>query len=396
MKIKENYNHTIYACFGGSTTQAIVNNFVPLLFVTFSTQFSISLDKISLLVLFNFVTQLFVDICAPKIADKIGVRACVVASQAFVAAGLIGLSIFPTILPDPFIGLIIAVVLYACGGGLVEVFVSPIVNACPSKHKQATMSLLHSFYCWGQVFVVLVSTIFFSVFQITNWYILSLLWAILPLLDAIYLSRVPIPPLTEEGQSGIGIKELLHSRVFLLAILAMICSGACEMAMGQWASAFAEIGLKVSKTLGDLAGPCMFAVLMGISRVLHAKIAHKTELRKIMTGSGIICILGYILSAFSSWAIAGLIGCALCGLGVGIMWPGILSITAERIPKGGATMFAALALAGDIGCISGPTIVGFLANALSGDLKAGLAVAICFPVLLTISILFLTKKIKSN
>lgn len=391
MKKTLSYQHTIYTCFGGSATQATVNNFVPLLFVTFSTQFSIPLDQIALLASINFITQLIVDICAPKVCSKIGLRACVVLSQVFVAAGLIGLAVLPAMLPLPYLGLALSVILYACGGGLVEVFVSPIVQACPSKHKQATMGLLHSFYCWGQVFVVLASTAFFFFFHISNWFILAVLWAILPILDAICFALVPIPALTEDGSQGLKPRQLLQSKTFLLAVLAMMGAGACEMAMAQWASAFAETGLHVSKTIGDIAGPCAFAVLMGLSRVVYAKLSQQIHLNKMMTLSGGICVLGYLLAALSPWAAGGLVGCALCGLGVGIMWPGTLSLTAEKMPAGGASMFAGLALAGDIGCVCGPALVGLMSR-VTGELKTGMLISIIFPITLTIAVYFITRR----
>lgn len=389
-RLRENYNHTLYACFIGYIIQAIVNNFAPLLFLTFQREFHISLEKIALLISFNFGVQLIVDFLAAGFVDKIGYRICVVMAQVFSCIGLISLAILPDLMPDPFYGLLLAVMIYAIGGGLIEVLVSPIVEACPTKRKEAAMGLLHSFYCWGHAAVILLSTLFFAVCGIENWRILACLWAIVPLLNSIYFSQVPISSFTEED-GGMSIKELVRSRMFWFMVILMICAGACEQGISQWASAFAEAGLNVSKTVGDLAGPCAFAVLMGLSRVVYAKMSEKISIYKYMLVCGIICLISYLTASLSPSPFISLVGCALCGLSVGVMWPGSFSLSAKNIPAGGTAMFAFLALAGDLGCSSGPGVVGFVSGLAGGNMKTGVLSGIVFPIALILTLLYLMK-----
>lgn len=394
LNIKNNYNHTVFACYFGYVVQAIVNNFAPLLFLTFRDEFGISLQKITSLVTINFLFQLFIDVVAAKAVDKIGYRKCIVAAQIFSSIGIIGLGIFPDIFPNAYSGLIVSILLYATGGGLIEVLVSPIVEACPIKAKKAAMSLLHSFYCWGHLFVVLVSTLFFFVFGIENWRVLTVIWVTIPFLNAFYFSQVPIATLTEAGQE-MSLKQLFSSKQFLLFIVIMVCAGASEQGMSQWASAFAEEGLKVSKTVGDLAGPSLFAITMGSSRILYSKISEKTDLNKYMTSCAILCVVAYALATFSGNPVFSLIGCAICGFSVGVMWPGAFSLASESFVRGGTAMFAILALAGDFGCSFGPTVVGVATGILNDDLKKGVFAAVVFPLLLIIS-LQVMKKLKTK
>lgn len=391
-KIKNDYGHTIYASYVGYITQAIVNNFVPLLFLTFQSQYDISLEMLGLLVTINFGVQLFVDFIAAKFIDKIGYRIAIVAAHIFSGAGLIGLAVFPEILP-PYAGIVLAIVFYAVGGGILEVLVSPIVEACPTTKKEAAMSLLHSFYCWGHVFVVLASTLFFTLAGIENWKWMAVIWSVVPFANAVYFSLVPIANIVEDGK-GMSIKELFKNKTFWILFLLMICSGASEQGMSQWASAFAESGLKVSKTVGDLAGPCLFALLMGLSRALYAKLSDKISLKAAMVGSGCLCIVCYLLAAFAPHPALGLIGCAVCGFSVGIMWPGTFSLASNSLPAGGTAMFAFLALAGDLGCGSGPTIVGAVAERFGDNLKIGVLSAIVFPILLVVVNMLLKNKSK--
>lgn len=385
MSIRNNYKHTIAASYIGYITQAIVNNFAPLLFLTFHKIYGIPLGQIGLLVTLNFGTQLLVDFVSAKYVDRIGYRISVVAAHIFAAAGLIGLGILPDIMPAPYLGICMAVVLYAIGGGLTEVLISPIVEACPTDGKSAAMSLLHSFYCWGCVLVVVVSTVLFTVMGIDSWRTVACLWAIIPVFNAFYFSQVPIASLVEDGE-GMTIGDLLRSKVFWIFALLMVCSGASEQSMSQWASAFAESGLRVSKTVGDLAGPCFFSILMGIARVVHAKFAEKLELSKYLGLCSVICIGSYLIAALSPIAALSLVGCGICGFSVGAMWPGTFSLASEKCPKGGTAMFALLALAGDTGCSLGPTVVGFVSAGFHDDLKSGLLAAIVFPVMLIIGL----------
>lgn len=391
MKVRENYNHTIYACYIGYITQAIVNNFAPLLFLTFQSTYSISIDKITFLVTMNFGVQLIVDFLAAKFVDKIGYRTCVVTAHIFSAIGLAGLAILPSMFGNHYIGLLISIFFYAIGGGLIEVLVSPIVEACPTEKKEAAMSLLHSFYCWGHVLVIISSTLFFMFIGIEHWRILACLWAIIPLINAFYFFNVPIQTLVEEDE-GISIRGLFKVKIFWVLLLLMICAGASEQAMSQWASAFAEAGLNVSKTIGDLAGPCSFAILMGCSRVFYSKFSEKIKLKNFMIISGVLCIVSYLIASLATNPIIGLIGCGLCGLSVGVLWPGTFSIASRTLRTGGTAMFAFLALAGDVGCSLGPTVVGTVSGAFQDDLKIGFLVAIIFPVFLILGLAYCNKK----
>lgn len=390
MTKQKNYKKTLLACYLGFVTQAISANFTPLLFLTFRESYGITLDKIAMIPLVFYLTQLFVDFAATKFADKIGYRTCVVASQILSAVGLVLMAVLPELFASPFVGIIIAVVLYAIGSGLIEVLVSPIVEACPFENKDGMMSLLHSFYCWGAMGVILGSTLFFAVFGIENWKILTFIWALVPLYNTFNFIKCPIERLVEDGES-MSIGKLLKTPIFWLMIILMVCSGASEASMAQWASAFTESAIGVSKTVGDLAGPCLFALFMGISRILYGKFSEKLDLTKIMLVCGLMCACCYLLAALSPLPVLGLSGCALCGLAVGIMWPGSVSISSQACPKGGTAMFAFLALAGDLGAMVSPAMVGSISEKLGGNLKTGLLVATVFPVILVGNLIVLNK-----
>ncbi|MBQ2935277.1 MAG: MFS transporter [Lachnospiraceae bacterium] len=384
--MKNGYNKTIISCFVGYIVQAIINNFIPLLFLTFQNSYGISLGKITLLVTFNFGAQLVVDILAIGFVDKIGYRASMIIAHVFAAAGLVSLTVLPELFADPFVGLLLSVMIYAVGGGLLEVLVSPVVEACPTDNKEKAMSLLHSFYCWGHVGVVLLSTLFFQLCGIGNWKILAILWAIVPLLNAVAFTKVPMAQLLEEGDTGLSMKELASMKMFWVLMLMMLCAGASEQAVSQWASALAEKGFGISKTLGDLIGPMAFAILMGSSRAYYGKFGDKINLEKFMIGSSILCIISYLMISLIPIPALGFLGCALCGLSVGIMWPGTFSVASASMPRGGTAMFALLALAGDMGCSSGPTFVGFVSGAFGDNLKLGVLAAIIFPTLLILGV----------
>lgn len=387
------YQRTLTACYLGFVTQSISANFAPLLFLTFQSTYGISLDRIALIPVVFYLTQLLVDLGASRFVDKIGYRICVVASQVVSAAGLVLLAVLPEILPAPFPGILIAVVFYAIGSGLVEVLVSPIVEACPFENKDGMMSLLHSFYCWGAVGVILGSTLFFAVFGTENWRILTLIWALVPLVNIFQFLTCPIERLVEEG-GNLPLRRLLRLPLLWLMILLMICSGASEATMAQWASAFTESALGVSKTIGDLAGPCLFAVFMGIARMLYGKMSGKLNLVRTMLFSGILCVACYLLASLSPLPLLGLTGCALCGFSVGIMWPGTISLSSQKCPQGGTAMFAFLALAGDFGGTVSPAIVGGFSELAGGNLKIGLLTATVFPLLLVAGILILIRIMK--
>lgn len=393
------YKHTVRACFVGYVVQAIVNNFAPLLFLTFQAQYGIPLSQITVLITVNFALQLTVDFVSAFFIDKIGYRVSIVAAHAFAAAGLVLMTVLPEIMPSPFAGLLIAVMCYAVGGGLLEVLVSPIVEACPTDNKEQAMSLLHSFYCWGSVAVVGLSTLFFALFGTRSWRYLALMWAAVPLANAFVFSKVPIAPLIEDGEKGLSIKELFKNKMFWIFMLLMLCSGASEQAVSQWASTFAERGLGVSKTIGDLTGPMLFSVLMGLSRLIYGKFGGKIKLDSIMLGSGVLCIISYLIITLTGSSVLGLCGVALCGLSVGIMWPGTFSKASASIRGGGTAMFALLALCGDLGCSGGPTFAGMMASRFGDNLKIGMLCAIVFPAVLSLIVLifdFIMPKLKTN
>ena len=379
--IRKNYNHTIFASYGGYITQAVINNFAPLLFLTFMADFDLTIDKITLITTINFAVQLAVDAIAVKVVDHIGYRPCIVAAHIFAVLGLAGLAIFPMVMP-PFAGILTAVVMYAIGGGIIEVLISPIVEACPTDAKASAMSLLHSFYCWGHVFLVVVSTAFFAVFGMENWRIMACIWALIPLANIFYFLLVPIYPIVAEGTKQMSLRELLGKKVFWLLLVMMVCAGASEQAMIQWSSAFAEKALGVSKTVGDLAGPCAFAVFMGTARALYGKFAEKIPLKAFMMASCVMCIGCYLLASLTGSALLGLVGCAACGFSVGIFWPGTFSVAPGVLPGGGTAMYALMALCGDLGCSGGPTLVGMVANSAGGELRVGLLAALVFPVMM--------------
>ncbi len=379
------FQRTINACFAGYVVQAVVNNFVPLLFVMFQDSYQIPLSKITLLITVNFVFQLVIDILSAGFIDKIGYKTSVIIAHFCAAAGLISLTVLPEVFGDPFAGILVSVMIYAVGGGLLEVLLSPIVEACPTANKEKAMSLLHSFYCWGHMGVVLLSTVFFSVFGISNWKVLALIWALIPVINGIVFFTAPIYSLQEEGEKGLSLKELLSKGVFWVMILLMVCSGASEQAVSQW----------VSKTIGDLAGPMAFAFMMGLSRLFYGKYGDRIDLDKFMSGSTVLCLVSYLCISFAPFPVLSLAGCAVCGFSVGILWPGSFSKAAAAIKGGGTAMFAFLALAGDLGCSSGPTLAGFVSSHMGDNLKAGILAAIIFPVLMLAG-MFLSRKVKQQ
>lgn len=391
MAKQKNYKKTLIACYLGFVTQAISANFAPLLFLTFKSVYGITLEKIAMIPLVFYFSQFLIDLAATKFADKIGYRTCVVVSQILSAVGLASMAFLPELFSASFAGMLVSVVLYAIGSGLIEVLVSPIVEACPFENKDGVMSLLHSFYCWGALGVILGSTLFFAIFGVENWKVLTIVWALVPLYNTFNFINCPIERLVEEGQS-MRIGQLLRLPLFWIIIILMVCSGASEATMAQWASAFTESALGVSKTVGDLAGPGLFAMFMGVSRMLYGKFSAKFDLTRVMLICGAMCAGCYLLAALSTAPILGLMGCALCGLAVGIMWPGSISISSRKCPRGGTAMFAFLALAGDFGAMVSPAVVGSFSEMAGGDLKTGLFAATVFPVVLVLELLILKKK----
>ncbi len=393
--MKPNYKKTMAACFIGYVVQAIVNNFVPLLFVTFQNSYHISLSKITALITVNFIIQLLIDLLSAGFIDKIGYRASAMVAHIFSAVGLLCLTFLPELLPDAFSGIMISVIIYAVGGGLLEVLVSPIMEACPTDNKEKAMSLLHSFYCWGHMGVVLLSTAFFAIMGIGNWKILAIIWAVIPVGNMILFAKSPIYSLNAEGEQGLTVKQLFRKKIFWILMLMMLCAGASEQAVSQWASTFAEQGLGVSKTVGDLAGPMAFAMMMGIARLIYGKYGHKLNLDHFMKFSCILCILSYLCIALVPVPILGLTGCAVCGFSVGILWPGTFSKASVSIKGGGTALFAMLALAGDLGCSGGPTLAGVISSSFHNNLRLGILAAVVFPILLLIGVM-VSEKLRKN
>ena len=389
--MQKNYRKTLAACYLGFITQAITANFAPLLFLKFHADYHISLGQIALIPTAFFLTQLLVDVFCAWFVDAIGYRRSVILSEITSGLGLAGLAVIPDLFSDPFTGILVCVIIYAIGSGLIEVVVSPIVEACPFEHKDAVMSLLHSFYCWGSVGVILLSTLFFALFGIENWRILACIWALIPLYNIRNFATCPIERLTEEGK-GMTVGALFKTPLFWLAIVLMICAGASELSMAQWASAYTEAALGFPKTMGDLIGPCLFAVTMGICRVIYGKFGTRMNLTRFMIGSGILCLCCYLLASLSASPVLGLIGCVCCGFSVGIMWPGTISITSPRLPQGGTALFALLAMAGDLGGAFGPSLVGTVTQQAGDSLQSGMLVGSVFPLVMVLSLFVMNRR----
>lgn len=383
--MKLNTNHTIGAGYIGYTTQALAINFAPLLFITFEQSYGVSITKISLLIAISFITQLLVDAFEAKFSSKLNTRISIIFGHICVALGLMAYAVLPELISDAFIGLAIATVLGGIGGGIIEVLISPIIEACPTENKARSMSLLHSFYCWGAALTILVSTLFLALVGIEHWKILTCAWAIIPTVGAVLFCAVPIYELeadTAEGKKRTEGKSLLRSPIFWVFIIIMFCAGASEMAMSQWASSFAEAGLGIDKTAGDMLGPFAFAIFMGMTRLFYALMSKKVRLVVFIGISAALCAISYLLTALSPYPLLSLVGCALCGISVAIMWPGIYSLSAENITFGGVRMFALLALAGDVGCVVGPSVAGFVADTFGGDLKISFIISAVFPLMI--------------
>lgn len=397
--MKYTFKHTTYACYTGYITQAIVNNLAPLLFIIFQNEYGLSFEQVGRLILFNFGMQIITDLVAVKYVDRIGYRRAAVLAHMFAVIGLISLGVLPHVFSNPYSGFMLAVMIYAVGGGLLEVLVSPIVESLPGEEKDRTMSLLHSFYCWGQVAVVLITTLLIKVFGSGIWPMLPVLWAVIPFFNMFFFSKVPLVSPVHEKQL-MSVKQLIRSKPFMVALVLMLCAGASELSMSQWSSLFAEKGLHVSKMMGDLLGPCLFAVLMGIGRAIYGIWGNKINLKKAMIGCSILCVACYLTTIFSPHPVISLLGCAVCGISISLFWPGTFSLTAEKFPMGGTAMFGMMAVAGDLGGSIGPWLTGMVSDLSqkSGKvmeisdlynldlsqigLRCGLLVAMLFPVIM--------------
>ncbi len=385
------YRSTVLACYLGYVVQAIVNTFVPLLLLTFQGDYGITTVQMTALITTNFLIQLATDAVCPVFVDRIGYRASSVLAHILTAIGLAGLAFLPGLMGNAFAGLMICVFLYAVGGGLLEVVISPIIEALPLENKEKHMSLLHSFYCWGQVGVVLISTIFFSIFGIGMWKIAAFFWAAMAALNVLLFAKCPIHPLIEEGEKGDCLLSLAKMPIFWLMIVMMICSGASNNGVSQWLSTFLESSQGIPKNIGDIAGPCGYAALMGLSRVLYARYSVKIELKKAMVASSLGCVISYLMISLSGSVLINILGCLLCGFSVGLLWPGTFSLASANMKRGGTLLFAFLALAGDIGCAGGPGLVG-LVTEYFGNMKLGILVGSIFPFTMLLCALFLLRK----
>lgn len=396
MSIRNNYKHTLAAGYISFITQAIVNNFTPLLFVTFQKDWDVTLSQLAFISTYNFIVQLITDLVAAKYADRIGVRKCIVFAHVSAAFGLAGLGIFPYILSAPYAGIIVSITFYAVGGGLIEVLTSPIIEACPTENKEAHMSLLHSFYCWGQMFAVLFSTLFFFVSGIENWRIMAFIWSLIPACNAVYFSVVPIVNVSQSDKKVQKTSDLFKSKLFYILLIMMLCAGASELAIAQWASAFAEESLGISKTAGDILGPCLFAALMGVARVTYSKLSHRLHLEKYILFCAVLCVAGYLITALSPFPFLSLVGCGICGYAVGIMWPGTYSIAAKSWYNPSTALFAMFALAGDTGCSTGPLLLGTVSQYFGDNLKTGILAGTVFPLVMIFAVLALLSYNKKN
>lgn len=388
---EKSFSKTIFTCYFGGITQAIVNNLAPLLFLTFQHSFGFTLEQITLITTVNFTVQLLTDIISIKLVDFIGYRASGILSHFLAGIGLVGMALLPDYFG--FNGLLISVCCYAIGGGLLEVIISPIVEACPTAKKESAMSLLHSFYCWGHAGVVLISTLLFNLLGIVHWRLIVYLWAIIPFFNLINFFRIPLYPIVSEKEK-ISIKTIIGQKTIWFFLLLMICAGAAEQAMSQWSSVFAESALHMTKTAGDLAGPCSFALLMGTARALYGKYSHLLPIQPAMIGSAALCLLCYLVTAQSNSPIIALIGCALTGFSVGILWPGTFSLAARKLRNGGTAVFAVMAFAGDLGCSIGPSLVGIITDRSGGNFNKGILAAIIFPGLALIILIFQYRRTK--
>ncbi|MCR4836010.1 MAG: MFS transporter [Bacteroidaceae bacterium] len=386
----KDYSKTKRACYLGFVTQAIVANFAPLLFIAFHREFDIPIASLALIPAVFYAVQLITDFLCAKFKN-IDYRKNIIISEITSALGLAGLAFVPALLPNPLVGVLICVCIYAVGSGLIEVLCSPIIEACPFPNKEGMMSLLHSFYCWGAVGVIIGSTLFFTLFGLENWRLLACLWALIPLYNIINFATCPIEPIVQDSE-GMSMKQLLTNRMFWLFLLLMIATGASESSMAQWTSAFAEASLGVDKSIGDLAGPCGFAFCMGLGRLWYGKKGQKMDLSAYMTAAGILCFAAYLTASLSTVPIVAFVGCMICGMAVSIMWPGSISLTSAQIPGGGTALFALLALAGDVGGTLGPSLVGLGTQSSENDIQSGLLAASAFPILLVISLLCIRRK----
>ncbi|MCQ2477954.1 MAG: MFS transporter [Clostridia bacterium] len=384
-----NLKQTKLACYIGYIVQAIINNFLPILFIVFQTNLDLTYEQLGRIVFINFFTQLLSDAVTPSVVKRIGYKGCAVLCHIFVTTGLIMLTVLTGIMSNTYLALIISVVVYAFGSGMIEVVISPIMELLPTENKAKNMAFLHSFYCWGQTFTVAVTTFMVLLLGYGNWRFIPLVWAIVPLFNTVLFLKVTVIE-PNEVKGSFSNRNFL-SKEFICFIIFMICAGASEISMASFASVFAQNALGVSKLTGDLLGPCSFAVCMGIGRVLYGAFSDKISIKKALILNNILCVICYLTVAFTNINFLSLVFCALCGFSVSLLWPGTYSLAAKRFGGGNTVMFSIFALCGDIGCSAGPWLLGYIAD-VSGSLKKGFAVCTVFPLVMILAALTLIKE----
>ena len=381
------YKATRVACYIGYIVQAIINNFLPILFIALQDVYGLGYEKLARLMVFNFATQIITDIVTPKITAKIGYKNTVVMCHFCAALGLALLGILPKLI-SPYIAIIVSIIIYAFGSGLIEVIVSPIIEMLPTENKSGNMSILHSFYCWGQAFTIIGTTLLLKIFGYSLWAFVPVIWAIIPFINMFFFMGVPIVEPPKEARRT-GLRTLLKNKRFLIFMVMMLCAGATEIAMAEWASMFVQKGLGVSKVVGDLAGPCAFALFMGLGRMWYAFVSAKVDFRKTLIVLSSVCFICYIAVALSNIPWISLVFCAICGFTVSITWPGIYSAGAKEFKEGSSVMFSVFAMCGDTGCCLGPWVLGIVAD--NFGLKMGFGVNSVFAVILIIACILLGK-----
>lgn len=387
-ELEKKYLPTKLAGYVGFIVQAIVNNFLPILFIVFQDVYGLGYEKLGRLIVINFATQMFIDFITPKIIHKLGYRRAAFLCQFTACVGLCLMAVLPRFMSNTYLAIIISIVFYATGSGLMEVILSPMIEMLPTGNKSGNMAVLHSFYCWGQTVVVPLTTLMVFIFGRENWTYIPLVWAVVPFVNMFTFLRVPIvEPDSEEKQST--FLELARTPKFVVYMVMMLCAGASEIAMSQWSSLFVEQALGVSKAIGDIVGPCLFALFMALGRVIYASLSKKVSFTRLLIWLNLLCFICYVMVALCHIAVLSLVFCALCGLSVSISWPGIYSAGARTFKTGGAVMFSAFAMCGDTGCALGPGLVGLVAEYT--NLNVGFLVAAVFPLIMVICSIYILK-----
>lgn len=361
MNIARSYGLTKVACYIGYVVQAVVNNLLSLLFVIFNAQpYNISLEKLGSIIFINFAAQLFIDYISVFFTSRFGYKKCVVFAQATSVVGFVLLGFLPRVI-EPYFGILFSILFLAVGSGLIEVLISPIIEALPSDNKASNMSFLHSFYCWGQVLTVIGTTALVFALGNDKWFYIPFVWSIIPFINTLLFTRCDILELENNSAHSSALSLLKNKSVYKYMVF-MFCAGASEITMVQWSSFFVEKGFGTEKWLGDLIGPCLFAVLMGIGRIGYGILGKKVSLERLLCYFSALCFVCYLVVALSNNGIICALGCAVCGLSVSVMWPGVISLSAEKFHSSGTAIFSLMAMLGDIGCAVGPWILGLIAE----------------------------------